>query len=60
MGDTMEAMIDGLPPYAVPNGCPPKHSPRKVADHCREMGAEGPSTLTKEQLEPFRLKKPEA
>ena len=61
MGDTMETMIDDLPPYVAPNSYPPKHNPRKVvADCCREMGIEGPSTLTREQLEPFRLKKPEA
>lgn len=59
MSDTMETMIDDLPPYVVPNSYPPKYNPRKVADYCREMGTEDPSTLTKEQLEPFRLKKPE-
>ena len=55
----METMIDDLPPYVVPNSYPPKYNPRKVADYCREMGIEDPSTLTKEQLEPFRLKKSE-
>lgn len=59
MGDTMETMIDDLPPYVVPNSYPPKYNSRKVADYCREMGIEDPSTLTKEQLEPFRLKKSE-
>jgi hypothetical protein len=47
------------PPYVVPNSYPPKYNPRKVADYCREMGID-PSTLTKEQLEPFKLKKSEA
>ena len=59
MGDTMETMIDDLPPpYVVPNSYPSKYNPRKVADYCREMGID-PSTLTKEQLEPFKLKKSE-
>lgn len=56
----METMIDDLPPYVVPNSYPPKYNLRKVADYCREMGIEDLSVLTKEQLEPFRLKKSEA
>ena len=60
MSDTMETMIDDLPPYVVPNSYPPKYNLRKVADYCREMGIEDLSVLTKEQLEPFRLKKSEA
>lgn len=51
-------MIDDLDPYVAPNSYPPKYNPRKVADYCKEMGIEDPSTLTKEQLEPFKLKKP--
>lgn len=51
-------MVDELDPYVIPDSYPPKYSPRKVADYCKEMGIEDPSTLTKEQLEPFKLKKP--
>lgn len=54
----MEAMVDELDPYVIPDSYPPKYSPRKVADYCKEMGIEDPSTLTKEQLESFKLKKP--
>lgn len=58
MNEIAETMIDDLDPYVVPNSYPPKYNPRKVADYCKEMGIEDPSTLTKEQLEPFKLKKP--
>lgn len=60
MDDNTETRIDELDLYVIPNSYPPKYNPRKVADYCREMGVEDPSTLTKEQLEPFRLKKSEA
>lgn len=59
MDDNTETRIDELDLYVIPNSYPPKCNPRKVADYCREMGIEDPSTLTKEQLEPFRLKKSE-
>ncbi len=59
MDDNTETRIDELDLYVIPNSYPPKYNPRKVADYCREMGIEDPSTLTKEQLEPFRLKKSE-
>lgn len=59
MDDNTETRIDELDLYVIPNSYPPKYNPRKVADYCREMGVEDPSTLTKEQLEPFRLKKSE-
>lgn len=55
MDDNTETRIDELDLYVIPNSYPPKYNPRKVADYCREMGIEDPSTLTKEQLEPFRL-----
>ena len=59
MDDNTKTRIDELDQYVIPNSYPPKYNPRKVADYCREMGIEDPSTLTKEQLEPFRLKKSE-
>lgn len=59
MDDNTETRIDELDLYVIPDSYPPKYNPRKVADYCREMGIEDPSTLTKEQLEPFRLKKSE-
>lgn len=59
MDDNTETRIDELDLYVIPNSYPPKYNPHKVADYCREMGIEDPSTLTKEQLEPFRLKKSE-
>ncbi len=59
MDDNTETRIDELDLYVIPNSYPPKYNPRKVADYCREMGIEDPSTLTKQQLEPFRLKKSE-
>ncbi len=59
MDDNTKTRIDELDLYVIPNSYPPKYNPRKVADYCREMGIEDPSTLTKEQLEPFRLKKSE-
>ena len=59
MDDNTETRIDELDLYVIPSSYPPKYNPRKVADYCREMGIEDPSTLTKEQLEPFRLKKSE-
>lgn len=55
MNETAETMVDELDPYVIPDGYPPKYNPRKVADYCKEMGIEDPSTLTKEQLEPFKL-----
>lgn len=58
MNEIAEAMVDELDPYVIPDSYPPKYNPRKVADYCKEMGIEDPSTLTKEQLEPFKLKKP--
>lgn len=57
MSEAAEAMVNEMDPYVVPNSYPPKYNPRKVADYCKEMGIEDPSTLTKEQLEPFKLKK---
>ena len=59
MDDNTETRIDELDLYVIPNSYPPKYNPRKVADYCREMGIEDQSTLTKEQPEPFRLKKSE-
>lgn len=59
MDDNTETRIDELDLYVIPNSYPPKYNPRKVADYCREMGIEDPSTLTKEQLGSFRLKKSE-
>lgn len=58
INEIAETMIDDLDPYVAPNSYPPKYNPRKVADYCKEMGIEDPSALTKEQLEPFKLKKP--
>lgn len=58
MNETAETMIDELDPYVIPDSYPPEYNPRKVVDYCREMGIEDPSTLTKEQLEPFKLEKP--
>ena len=49
MNEIAETMIDDLDPYVAPNSYPPKYNPRKVADYCKEMGIEDPSTLTKEQ-----------
>lgn len=58
MSEAAEAMVNEMDPYVIPGSYPPKHNPRKVAEYCREMGIEDPSTLTKEQLEPFKLEKP--
>lgn len=58
MDETAETMVDELDSYVIPDSYPPEYNPRKVADYCKEMGIEDPSTLTKEQLEPFKLKKP--
>ena len=57
MNETAETMVDELDPYVIPGSYPLEYNPRKVADYCKEMGIEDPSTLTKEQLEPFKLKK---
>lgn len=55
MNEIAEVMVEELDPYVIPDSYPPKYNPRKVADYCKEMGIEDPSTLTKEQLEPFKL-----
>lgn len=55
MNEIMEVIVDEPDPYVIPDSYPPKYNPRKVADYCKEMGIEDPSTLTKEQLEPFKL-----